>query len=371
MPDVLWKPPVDVRSHSRMGRWLDRLERERGLAFGSYDEAWRWSVDDLGAFWASVWEFFDVRSDTHYDQPLADRGMPGARWFPSARLNYAEHALRLDGRSGADVVVIAHSQTRGLISVTADELRDEVARVRAGLARLGVRRGDRVVAYVPHIPEALVAFLATASLGAIWSSCAPEFGVRSVIDRFSQVEPTVLLAVDGYRYGSKKIDRAAEVATIRAALPGLRATVAIPYLEADPERIPGTVAWETLRAEPASAGFEPVPFDHPLSILYSSGTTGLPKAIVHGHGGILLEHLKALGLHTDLGPEDRFFWFTTTSWMMWNYLVSGLLVGTTVVMFDGDPASPDLGALWRLASDAQVTYFGTSAPFLMACQKAG
>jgi len=371
VPEILWTPPPDVRTRSRMGRWLTWLERERGLAFATYDEAWRWSVDDLEAFWSSVWDFFEVRSETPPGRPLADRRMPGATWFPGARLNYAEHALRLDGRSGRDTVVVGHSQTRGPVSLSADEIRDQVARVRAGLVRLGVRRGDRVVAYLPHIPEALVAFLATASLGAIWSSCSPEFGVRSVIDRFSQVEPTILLAIDGYRYGAKTIDRAEEVAEIRAALPSLRATVVVPYLEPDPERVAGAIPWAALLAEPGAAGFEPVPFAHPLYILYSSGTTGLPKAIVHGHGGILLEHLKALALHTDLGPADRFFWFTTTSWMMWNYLVSGLLVGATVILFDGDPASPDLGALWRLASDAEVTYFGTSAPFIMACRKAG
>ncbi|MEK6721002.1 MAG: acetoacetate--CoA ligase [Chloroflexota bacterium] len=371
MPEILWAPPPDDRAPSRMARWLEQLARERGLAFVTYDDAWSWSVDDLEVFWSSVWDFFDVRSETAYERPLADHRMPGASWFSGAQINYAEHALRLDGRAGTDIVVIGHSQTRDPVLFSAEDLRDQVARMRAGLVRLGVRRGDRVVGYLPHIPEALVAFLATASLGAVWSSCAPEFGVRSVIDRFAQVEPTVLLTVDGYRYGTKAIDRTAEVAEIRAALPSLQATVVVPYLEADPERIPGAIGWETLLAEPGTIGFEPVAFDHPLYILYSSGTTGLPKAIIHGHGGILLEHLKALGLHTDLGPADRFFWFTTTSWMMWNYLVSGLLVGATVVLFDGDPASPDLGALWRLASEAKVTYFGTSAPFIMACRKAG
>jgi acetoacetyl-CoA synthetase len=369
-PEVLWSPPADVRERSRMGHWLEHVDRERGLRFGTYDEAWRWSVDDLEAFWSSIWEFFDVRSETPYERPLADRRMPGARWFPGAALNYAAHALRLDDRATNDVVVRSYSQSREPVSLSAEDLRDQVARARAGLSRLGVRRGDRVVAYVPNIAEALVAFLATASLGAIWSSCSPEFGVRSVIDRFAQVEPTVLFAIGGYRYGSKVIDRTREVAEIQAALPSLRATVGVPYLD-EGGSIPGAVVWPALLAEPAPLMFEPVPFDHPLYILYSSGTTGLPKPIVHGHGGILLEHLKALGLHTDLGPTDRFFWFSTTSWMMWNYLVSGLLVGATVILFDGDPAAPDLGALWRLASEAEVTYFGVSAPFIMACRKAG
>ena len=250
-------------------------------------------------------------------------------------------------------------------------------------ARLGVGRGDRVAAYLPNIPETLVAFLATASLGAVWASCAPEFGTRSVLDRFSQIDPTVLLAVDGYRYGAKAIDRRAEVAAIREGLPGLAATVAVPYLDAEggAAALPGARPWSELLSDagPLARGpggvpridFEAVPFDHPLYVLYSSGTTGLPKAIVHGHGGILLEHAKQLAFCLDLGPGDRFFWFSTTGWMMWNLLVSGLAVGSAVVLFDGDPASPDLSALWRLAEETGSTYFGASAPFLLACRKAG
>ncbi|CAN5669747.1 acetoacetate--CoA ligase [soil metagenome] len=370
-PEVLWTPPPDARERSRMGGWLAWLERERGLSFDGYEDAWRWSVEDLGGFWSSIWEHFEVRSETPYEVPLAERAMPGARWFPGARINYAEHALRLSGRAGTDVVVVAASQTRPTSELTADELRDRVARTRAGLERLGVRPGDRVVGYLPNIPETLIAFLATSSLGAAWSSCSPEMGVRGVLDRFGQLEPTVMLAVDGYRFGARTFDRRDEVAAIRAGLPTLRATVAVPYLGADRGTIPGAVEWDDLLAEPARPAFEPVPFDRSLFILFSSGTTGRPKAIVHGHGGILLEHLKALGLHTDLGPGDRFFWFTTTSWMMWDYLVSGLLVGSTIVLFDGDPSSPDLGTLWRLAGEEAVTYFGASAPFLMACRRAG
>jgi acetoacetyl-CoA synthetase len=380
-PAPIWTPPPEARERSAMGRWLARLEGERGLRFETYDEAWRWSVTDLEGFWSSVWAFFDVRSTTPYERPLAERRMPGARWFPGATLNYAEHALRLPGRAPEDVVLVSLSQSRPTVRLTAAELRRAVARAQAGLRRLGVGRGDRVAAYLPNVAETVVAALATAGLGAVWSSCAPEFGVAAVVDRFAQIEPRVLLVVDGYRYGSKAIDRTAEVEAIRRALPSLRATVVLPYL--DPQRpLPaGAIGWSDLLAEEgadpdteadgAEPTFEPVPFDHPLYILYSSGTTGLPKAIVHGHGGILLEHLKALGLHTDLGPADRFFWFTTTGWMMWNYLVSGLTVGSTVVCFDGDPAWPDLSTLWRMAAEERLTYFGTSAPYLMACRKAG
>jgi acetoacetyl-CoA synthetase len=355
-----------------MGRYLAWLASERELAFADYAQLWRWSVDQPGPFWASLWTFFEVVSHELPTADLADAQMPGARWFPGATLNYAEHALRLPGRADGDVVVIGRSQTRGPSTLTATELRDAVARCRAGLQRLGVRRGDRVAAFLPNIPEAIVALLATASLGAIWSSCAPEFGLRAVIDRFGQIEPRVLLTIDGYRYGDRDVDRKQEVAEIRAALPSLEATVILPYLDSDAAReVPGAVPWAELLAVTAPLEFEAVPFDHPLYILYSSGTTGLPKPIVHGHGGITLEHLKALGLHTDLGPDDRFCWFTTTGWMMWNYLVSGLLVGATVVTFDGNPAWPDLASLWRLAAETGTTYLGTSAPYLMACRKAG
>jgi len=368
---VLWSPPADVRERSRIGAYLAWLQNERGRAFADYDALLRWSIDDVAGFWTSVWDHFDVRSATDPGPALADARMPGARWFPRARVNWAEHCLRLAQRDDADEVIIARSQSRERAALTASELRDAVARARAGLIRLGVRRGDRVAAYLPNVPEAVVALLATASLGAIWSSCAPEFGTRSVVDRFSQIRPTVLLTIDGYRYGKREIDRTDEVAAIRAALPSLSATVVLPYLFPGEARIPDATTWAELVAEPAEPAFEPVPFDHPVFVLYSSGTTGLPKPIVHGHGGILLEHLKIHALHHDLGPADRFFWFSTTGWMMWNYLVSGLAVDATIVLYDGSPAHPDLGALWRLAAEEGVTYFGTSAPYLMACRKAG
>ena len=385
---VLWAPPPDVRTRSRLGHYLGWLEEHRGLRFRDYEQLWDWSVTDLDAFWTSIWEYFDVGppvvpSSTPAPAPaLAERAMPGAVWFPTARLNYAAHLLREAGADDA-VAVLARSQTRGPVDLTAGELRRQVARARAGLVRLGVGRGDRVVAYMPNIPETLVAFLATASLGAVWASCAPEFGTRSVLDRFTQIDPKVLLAIDGYRYGTKAIDRSAEVAAIRDGLPGLAATVTVPYLDPDGgvASLRGSIPWEELLEEdgPQARGsggvprndFATVPFDHPLYILYSSGTTGLPKPIVHGHGGILIEHVKQLAFCMDLGPGDRFFWFSTTGWMMWNLLVSGLAVGSALVLFDGDLASPDLLALWRLAEKTEMTYFGASAPFLLSCRKAG
>lgn len=365
--EQVWTPPADVRETSQVGRFLTWLDAERGVRLESYDELWRWSVDDLEGFWAAVWDFFALRASAPYERVLDSRDMPGARWFPGARLNYAEHAV---GRpEDADrVALLGRSQNRPDVDLTFNELREEVARARAGLQRLGVGPGDRVVAYLPNIPETVVAFLATASLGAVWSSCAPELGARSVVDRFGQVEPTVLLAVAGYRYGDKDVDRAEHVAQVRAGLPTLRAVVDVPYLGAP---LPDAVPWADLLAEPGELAFEQVPPDHPLFVLFSSGTTGKPKAIVHGHGGILVEHVKTHGLSWDVQPGDWMLWFATTAWMMWNALVSTLLVRASAVLLDGNPVHPDLDEQWRLAGELGATHMGVSPGYLMACRKAG
>ena len=362
---VLWEPDENALRTSRMGRFLTAARSASGRDLPDYDALWRWSVSDLDAFWRLVAAEFDVVWDAAPSVMLADATMPGAVWAPDAALNYARHALRGDGPA-----LVGHSQTRERTELSYDELRDRVARCRAGLQRLGVGRGDRVVAYLPNVHETIVAFLACASLGAVWSSCAPEFGVDAVVDRVTQIEPKVLLTVDGYRYGSKDVDRREQVAAVRAALPSLEATVLLPYHDPG-ATLPDAMTWDQLLAESGELAFDPVPFDHPLYVLYSSGTTGRPKAIVHGHGGILLEHCKVLGLHHDLGPGDRFSWFTTTGWMMWNYLTSALLVGATAVLFDGDPGHPDLRTLWRLAADESLDVLGVSAPFLLTCRKEG
>jgi acetoacetyl-CoA synthetase len=352
-------------------RYARRLA-EHGIETDGYHDLWRWSVEHLEEFWESIWDHFDVRASAPYERVLGSRTMPGAEWFPGARLNFAEHVFR-DRDPGA--VAVRHaSELRPLAETSWGELEEDTRRVAAALRASGVGPGDRVVAYVPNIVEAVVAFLACASIGAIWSSCSPDFGARSVVDRFAQIEPRVLFAVDGYRYGGRDHDRLDVVRGLQDALPTLEQTIVLGYLKAEPElgRLRAATRWEDFLAEGAGAlELEQVAFDHPLWVLYSSGTTGLPKAIVHGHGGILLELLKQLGLHVDLQADDRLFWFTTTGWMMWNFVVAGLLTEASVVLYDGNPGYPDLGALWRLAEEAGITTFGTSASYIAACIKDG
>ncbi len=372
-PEVLWRPSPEMIGQARLTAYMRWLAAHRGRELASYEELWRWSVQDLEGFWRSIWDYFNVQADGEPGAVLSSHEMPGARWFEGSRLNYAEHAFA--GKREEEVAILCASELRELDRLTWGELRTQVGATAASLRALGVRRGDRVVAYMPNIPEAIVAFLAAASLGAIWSSCSPDFGPASVIDRFAQIEPRVLFCVDGYSYGGKSFDRLGVLAELQAAMPSLERTVVLPYLSPDPDLsgLRDAISWDALLAgdEGAALEFERVPFDHPLWVLYSSGTTGLPKAIVQGQGGILLEHLKKLNLHVDAHPGDRLFWFTTTGWMMWNFIVSGLLTEAAIVLYDGSPGHPDMGVLWDLAEHAGITMFGTSASYIAACMKAG
>jgi acetoacetyl-CoA synthetase len=365
--DVLWRPPADLRESSlEVGRFERWLHAHRDLDFHTYDELQRWSTADPDGFWSAIWDFYAITDHGSHERVLTSAQMPGAVWFPDARVNYAENLFgRPEDRDA--VAIVEQSQTRPEIELTFGDLRDEVAKVRAGLQRLGVEKGDRVVGYLPNVHETFCAFAATASLGAIWATCAPEFGARSVIDRFKQIEPKVMLTVGGYGYRSKFIERLPEVASIRAALPSLEHVVAVPYGEAE---VPEAMSWDELTAQSGSLEFEPLPFDHPLYVLFSSGTTGLPKAIIHGHGGQLIEHHKSQGLIWNLRRGSRLQWFSTTAWMMWNALISALLVRSSIVMLDGDPAWPDLKEIWRKAERNRATMMGMAPPFLMACRKA-
>lgn len=366
--EILWRPSADARSTTAMGRYMSWLKDQRGLEFEDYEDLWKWSVDDLEGFWGSIAEHFAVNFHDLPSAVLADRRMPGARWFPGATLNFAEHAL---AGPGDQVVLIARSEARARIEMTRQQLRERVASVRAGFERLGLERGDRVAAYLPNTPEAMIVLLAAASMGAIFTSCAPESGTASVISKIGQIEPRLLVTVDGYAYGGREFDRSAEVAAIRAAVPSIRTTVVVSHLLNDAGRIPDAIDWNQLGSTPAPQHFTPLAFDHPLYIVYSSGTTGRPKAIVHGHGGILLEHLKLFLLHDNLGPDDRWFWYSSTNWMAWNYGPSSLLAGGSILTFDGHPMRPGIADFWRMLSEESVTWLGTSPGFIGACQKAG
>jgi acetoacetyl-CoA synthetase len=379
-PTPLWTPSPQRRESSQMHQFLERCAERYGFA-REWNALYEWSVRDRGTFWTELAAFAGIQFDGVVTTAVTGDDMLSARWFPGATLNYAAHMLREvprpDGAADADADAILFVNEVGRSAkLSRGQLRAEVARARAGLLRLGVQRGDRVAGYMPNLPETLIMMLAAASIGAIWSSCSPDFGVRGVLDRFGQIEPTALIAADGYFYSGKRFDIRDRIRDVQAAIPSLKHTVVVPYLNgtADISGLTSASLWRDFlgpESEPAPAlAFEPVPFDHPLFIMYSSGTTGIPKCIVHGHGGTLLQLMKELMLHTDVRPHERVFYFTTCGWMMWNWLVSTLGTGAAVVLFDGNPAHPSAHTLWEMAASLKVNVFGTSPKFLSACQKA-
>lgn len=363
---LLWEPSLDLMQNSNIYGFMNFLEASRGLSFGSYAELWNWSVTELESFWGSLWDYFRIKASKPYRMVLQGH-MPGVKWFEGAELNYAEHVFR--NSSPDHPALIFQSEIRPLTQISWGSLYKCVSSVAAALRSLGVKPGDRVVGYMPNIPETLTVFLAVASIGAVWSSCSPDFGTRSVIDRFRQIGPKVLFAVDGYQYGGRRFERLDEVSHIQQALGTLAHTVLVPYLgvDATPAKASNLLLWEDILKEEAALVFQQVPFDHPLWILYSSGTTGLPKALVHGHGGVIVELMKFIGMHLDIKPADRFFWFSTTGWVMWNILQGGLLLGATPILYDGNPVYPGMSTLWELAEKTSMKTLGASAAFLTAC----
>ncbi len=373
---LLWEPSKEKIEKANLTTFRKWLAEEKGKHFETYDELWRWSAEEIGEFWGIIWEYFDIKAAKPYTSVLKKREMPGAEWFGGAELNFADQVFRY--RHFSFPAIIASGESLELREIGWEELYQKTAAVASALRRLGVKKGDRVGAYINNIPEAVIAMLATASIGAVWSCCSPDFGTDSVIDRFAQIKPKVLIAVDGYHYGGKTFDRMDRIARLQRELPGLEYTILLPELN---KKEPGlsklhnpadTILWNHLEAADTD-GFtiDPVPFDHPLWILYSSGTTGLPKPIVHGHGGMLLEHLKHREFHADLKEGDRFFWFTTTGWMMWNVVVASLLKGSTALLYDGSPGYPDPGVLWEFCEKTEATCFGSSAAYLISCMKQG
>jgi acetoacetyl-CoA synthetase len=369
--ELLWEPSEAFKERSVITEYLRWLDERRGHHFDTYADLWRWSVTDLDAFWTSMIDFFGVEFQRPAERVLTSRAMPGARWFEGAQINYAQNVFR---HASADrPALVYQSETRPLSELSWAELESQVASLAACLRAMGIKAGDRVVAYMPNIPETSVAFLAAASVGAIWSSCSPDFGVDAVLDRFAQIEPRVLFAVDGYSYSGKTFEKLSTIRELQRRLPSLEHTVLVPYVSpSEPQQPIQAKPWAEVTSDRgARLTFEPLPFEHPLWVLYSSGTTGLPKALVHSHGGVVIEHVKVLGLHTNIRAGDRLFWYTSTGWMMWNFIIGGLLVGATPVLFDGNPGYPDLDTLWRLAEDARIAIFGTSAAYIMSCKKAG
>jgi acetoacetyl-CoA synthetase len=369
---LLWSPSPERMRASRIHDYMQWLAREKNVHCADYNALWQWSVDHLSEFWASIWDYFDVQASAPYTRVLDAEKMPGAKWFEGARLNLAQQVFRFHTAEGEvdRPAIISRSELRPLQQMSWRELRRQVASVAQALRAMGVQPGDRVVAYLPNVPETVVAFLACASVGAIWSSCSPDMGTPSVVDRFGQIAPKVLIAADGYRYGGKDFDRRDVVQQLRQALPTVEQVVLFQYLQPGVP-LAGTVPWNSLLQSDAPMRFEQLPFDHPLWVVYSSGTTGMPKPIVHGHGGSLLEGLKGHALQLDIGPQDRFMWYSTTGWIMWNSQITGLLVGATICLYDGNPGYPDLSTLWRFAEEAKLTVFGAGAAYFANCMKAG
>ena len=365
--DLLWTPSAEWIDRANITRFTRYAEKRAGRTFPNYNDLWEWSVTDLTGFWSAIWDYFDIVG-TGPDAVLEGDSISGARWFGGAEVNFAEHIARM--QTPARPAMVFASETVDFREVSWVEMLTTAARVQAYLRDVGVGRGDRVVSYLPNVPETIAIFIAVAGLGAIWSSCSPDFGPRSVIDRFRQIEPKVLFATDGYRYGGSVFDRRPQAAELRDSLESLEQTVLVPNV--DLGDLPGTVQWKELPHAPASSlAFERVPFDHPLWVVYTSGTTGLLKPIVHGHGGILLEHAKLSALHFDQGPDDRFFWFSSTGWIMWNLVVGTLLSGATIAMYDGNVAYPDMWTVWDFADRAQLTFLGVSAAYVIAGMDAG
>ncbi|MCB0531307.1 MAG: acetoacetate--CoA ligase [Lewinellaceae bacterium] len=374
-PALLWQADEKTRQNAHLQTYLTWLTKHHQRQFDNYAALWRWSVDEPAAFWETVWAYFSVINHAPYQDVLSGLQMPGARWFEGARLNYAEHIFRK--ANDANPAILFQNERQALTEISWKTLKQQTATLAQFLRNAGIKPGDRIAAYLPNTPHAIVAVLAAMSIGAVWSSCSPDFGANSVADRFVQIEPKVLITVDGYTYGGKSFDKQETVQEICRLLPSLQTVIFIPYLNANaqPNGLPNAVFWDDVVNSGDSVSdqleFESLPFEHPIWILYSSGTTGIPKAITHAHGGNLIEHLKYLHFHNDVHPGERFFWYSTTGWMMWNFTLAAMLTGASIVLYDGSPGYPNLNVLWELAQNARITHFGTSAPFLVSCMKNG
>ncbi len=370
--DLIWQPSQKDIANANLTHYMDWLAEERGLVFATYPELWHWSVESIEEFWQTLFSYFELAYSGEWTTPLVERKMPGAHWFPGVRLNYVENIFAQ--RSADQPALLYKAEDQPLMEMSWDELARQTSQMIHVLRSMGVEKGDRVVGYLPNIPEAIIGLFATAGLGAIWSSASPDFGSRSVLDRFSQIEPKVLIAVDSYQYNGKQFNRLPILRELQKELPSLEHMIIVTKDDSDILSLENAISWSDALAsvtDPAPLAFAQLPFDHPLWILYSSGTTGLPKPIVHGHGGILLEHVKETVLHNNLKPGDRFFWYTSTGWMMWNYLVGSLLSGATIILYNGSPGYPDLNVLFALAEETGMTTFGTSAAFISACMNTG